>query len=183
MTETEIKLAVPDLKALKDRLRELGWRVCVKRQEEKNLVYDYPDQGLFQSGRLLRLRQVGKRGWMTVKGPPRKGTAHKVRDEYEIETKRIDVLSKMFEALGYVLLWRYEKFRAVYQCEGQKGLVCVDETPIGDFIELEGDAAWIDRMAKKLGFGPSDYITSSYRELFIEYQRRHPEIGQHMAFS
>ncbi len=182
MTETEIKLAVPDLKVLKGRLRELEWRVCVRRQEEKNLVYDYPNQGLFKSGRLLRLRQVGKRGWMTVKGPPREGTAHKVRDEYEIETKHIDVLSKMFETLGYALLWRYEKFRAVYQCEGQKGLVFVDETPIGNFIELEGNAAWIDRMAKKVGFRHSNYITASYRELFIEYQRQHPEIGPYMVF-
>jgi adenylate cyclase class 2 len=183
MTETEIKLAVADLNTFKKHLRELGWRVSVERQEEKNFVYDYPDQSLFKSGRLLRLRQAGERGWMTVKGPPRKGTAHKVRDEYEFETKDIDVLSKMFETLGYELHWRYDKWRAVYKCDGEPGLVFLDETPIGNFIELEGDAAWIDHMARKLGFGPSDYITSSYRELFIEYQRRHPEIGKHMVFS
>lgn len=182
MTETEIKLAIPDPEAFKDRLRQLGWRVRVRRQQEQNLVYDYPDQALFKSGRLLRLRQTGKRGWMTVKGPPRRGTAHKVRDEYEIETKRIDILAKMFETLGYELLWRYEKFRAVYKCDGEPGLVFVDETPIGNFVELEGDAAWIDRMAKKLGFSPSGYITLSYRELFVEYQRQHPEIGRYMVF-
>ncbi len=183
MTETEIKLAISDPKAFRNRLRLLGWSVCVRRQQERNFVYDYPDQSLFKSGRLLRLRQVGKRGWMTVKGPPRRGTVHKIRDEFEIETKQTDVLRRMLETLGYDLLWKYEKFRAVYQRQGEPGLIFVDETPIGNFVELEGDAVWIDRMAKKLGFRPSDYITASYRELFTEYQRRHPEIGKHMAFS
>jgi adenylate cyclase class 2 len=182
MIETEVKLAISDPAAFKDRLRKLGWRIAVRRQEEKNMVYDYPNQTLFKSSRLLRLRQVGKRGWMTVKGPPHKGTAHKVRDEYEIETHQIDILSKMLETLGYELLWRYEKFRAVYKSDAESGLVFVDETPIGNFVELEGEAGWIDRMARKLGFSPSDYITASYRELFAAYQRQHPEIGRHMVF-
>jgi adenylate cyclase class 2 len=45
----------------------------------------------------------------------------------------------------------------------------LDQTPIGDFLELEGAAQWIDRTARTLGFSPADYITVSYGRLYLEY--------------
>jgi len=45
--------------------------------------------------------------------------------------------------------------------------VMVDETPIGNFLEIEGDPAGIDAVAARLGFARSDYITDSYHRLFL----------------
>ena len=46
----------------------------------------------------------------------------------------------------------------------------LDETPIGPFLELEGPARWIDRMAKRLGFTEKDYVTASYGALWAAHQ-------------
>jgi len=47
----------------------------------------------------------------------------------------------------------------------------VDETPIGAYMELEGNARWIDRTARQLGFAPAHYITASYGSLYFEWCR------------
>jgi adenylate cyclase class 2 len=182
MIETEIKIRVADIEDVKRQLRKLGWRVSVRREIERNFVYDRPDDSLFASARLLRVRQMGKRGWLTVKGPPQKGVVHKVRPEYEIETADPTVLIKMVETLGFVLKWRYEKFRTTYRVVEESGKILLDETPIGNFIELEGSPDWIDATATKLGFDRSHYVKDSYRELFIKYQRTQPIPPKHMVF-
>ncbi len=46
----------------------------------------------------------------------------------------------------------------------------MDHTPIGDFIEIEGDAEGIDKAAAQLGYSKSDYITNNYMTLF---KRKH----------
>ena len=50
----------------------------------------------------------------------------------------------------------------------------LDETPIGDFLELEGERRAIDRSARLLGYGPADYIARSYGALYMEHRRIAP---------
>jgi hypothetical protein len=58
--------------------------------------------------------------------------------------------------------FRYEKYRSTYRLPGfSELLVELDETPIGDFLELEGECGAIDRCAVLLGFRPADYIVKS----------------------
>ena len=73
--------------------------------------------------------------------------------------------------LGYQPSFAYEKFRTTFRAAGEEGIVTLDETPIGDFLELEGPGSWIDQTAITLGFGSADYITSSYAALYDEYRR------------
>jgi adenylate cyclase, class 2 len=49
----------------------------------------------------------------------------------------------------------------------------LDETPVGNFLELEGTPRWIGRTAKLLGFSQADYITGSYGYLHMLYCREH----------
>jgi len=44
----------------------------------------------------------------------------------------------------------------------REGHCVVDETPIGNYAELEGSAEWIDRAAARLGIARAQYITLSY---------------------
>jgi adenylate cyclase class 2 len=46
-------------------------------------------------------------------------------------------------------------------------VVTVDETPVGWFLELEGEPAWIDRTAAELGFEEKQYLTESYGSLYL----------------
>jgi adenylate cyclase class 2 len=86
----------------------------------------------------------------------------------------------ILRALGYSPSFRYEKFRAEWT-DG-KGQVVVDETPIGDFCEIEGAARWIDATAKKLGVSQANYITKNYAGLFLEWKARTKSESEEMTF-
>ena len=53
--------------------------------------------------------------------------------------------------------------------DAHRATITVDETPIGNFLELEGPKSLIDEMAGKLGYKASDYIVKSYLALHQEY--------------
>ena len=182
MTETEIKLRLVSISTIRRRLRVLGWHVDQRRHHERNVVYDRSSPPWVSGGYLLRIREVGSRVWLTVKLPMQAGGPHKVREEYEVETRDRAALSSIVETMGFKPAWRYEKFRTTFRRHPREGKILLDETPVGDLLELEGPPTWIDRTAAKLGFSKNDYITLSYRSLFVEYRREHPEIGDDMVF-
>jgi adenylate cyclase class 2 len=166
--EVEIKLRVPDSAAARKMLRKAGFRVTKRRFHESDVVYDTPDGELRDSSRLLRIRQEGASSWvLTYKGPPKPGR-HKSREEIEVGLSDGKIFATVLERLGMKPSFRYEKYRTILRQPGGAGLAMVDETPIGDFLELEGEPGWIDRMAAELGFARSDYITASYARLFFE---------------
>jgi adenylate cyclase class 2 len=86
----------------------------------------------------------------------------------------------ILRALGYSPSFRYEKFRAEWT-DG-KGQVVVDETPIGNFCEIEGAPRWIDATAKKLGVSPAHYITTNYAGLFLDWKARTKSRAAEMTF-
>ena len=45
---------------------------------------------------------------------------------------------------------------------GGSVLAMRDETPFGEFLEIEGEAAEVSAVASTLGFEPSSYIRESY---------------------
>ena len=89
-------------------------------------------------------------------------------------------MDAILHALGYRPTFRYEKFRAEWS-DG-KGHVVVDETPIGNFGEIEGLPSWIDRTARALEIRTEDYITQTYAELFFAWKRRTKNPAQEMTF-
>ena len=58
----------------------------------------------------------------------------------------------------------------------------LDETPIGNFGEVEGPPRWIDRTAKSLGILPDQYITDTYAGLFFAWKRRTRSPASEMTF-
>jgi len=78
--------------------------------------------------------------------------------------------------------FRYEKYRTHFTRPGSAGVAMLDETPIGDFIELEGSPAWIDKTARELGFSAVDYVTASYARLYFEWKGSEPHAPAAMLF-
>ena len=74
----------------------------------------------------------------------------------------------------------FEKFRAEWK--GKEGHVVIDETPIGNFAEIEGPPEWIDSMARALGVDPKDYITETYGGLFAAWKKQTGNPAQEMTF-
>jgi len=179
MKEIEIKFRVADLRALARKLRAAGFRLATPRTHEMNTLYDLPGGVLRGRKELLRLRKYGSQWTLTHKS---KGKIARHSARVEIETgvadgKKMDLILR---ALGYSPSFRYEKFRAEWT-DG-KGQVVVDETPIGNFCEIEGAPRWIDATAKKLGVAAADYITRNYAGLFLEWKARTKSAAAEMTF-
>jgi adenylate cyclase class 2 len=182
--ETEIKLQLKDgAGPARLLLEQHGYRETVPRTLEVNQVFDFSDGALRESGRLLRLRLEKGRlenapseagaAILTYKGPVLSAGLHKSREELETTVADRGTLEKILERLGFVPSFRYEKYRTTFQASKEPGLVTLDETPIGLFLELEGPSYWIDRTALRLGFAPRDYVTASYAALYRAFRESH----------
>lgn len=166
-SEVEIKLPVADPAAMRRALLRLGLRTHTRRTIERNVVYDTSRGSLRAAGHLLRLRQYGRDVIVTYKGPQMPGR-HKVREEREVLVGDADAFHAILDRLGFRPAFYYEKYRTFFG-RPSANHAALDETPIGDFLELEGSPSWIDSTARRLGFQPSDYITASYGRLFLDY--------------
>jgi adenylate cyclase, class 2 len=177
--EIEIKFRVDDVRALNQRLRKSGFRLLTRRTHEINTLYDFPGQLLRKRGELLRLRKYGPEWVLTHKAKGKSGR-HKTRVETETKIADGAKMDAILRALGFAPTFRYEKFRAEWS-DG-KGHVVVDETPIGNFGEIEGPSRWIDRTAKFLQIPRSDYITATYSELFSQWKKQTGSPADEMTF-
>ncbi len=137
------------------------------------MLVDTADRRLLAAGTALRVRSDGGRAYLTYKGPLLPGPL-KARQEIETDAGSSDDLLAILAAVGFTPVFRYEKFREEYCAEG--AVVAVDETPIGVFVELEGDPAAIHALAARLGCGPADFVTASYRTLFTAADPRRPDM-------
>ncbi len=182
--EIEIKFRVASVRALARHLRAAGFRVMTRRTHEMNTLYDLPGELLRQRKELLRIRKYGSEYTLTHKSKGKVGR-HSSRQELQTELKSGEQMDAILRALGYSPSFRYEKFRAEWVDEKKhhrEGLVVVDETPIGNFCEIEGSPRWIDGTAKKLGVSPDEYIMKNYATLFAEWKRKTGSTAQEMTF-
>jgi adenylate cyclase class 2 len=196
--ETEIKFRVDDLAGLAQRLEAAGFRLQTPRAFESNVLYDTPDRRMRARTEILRIRGYAGRWTVTHKRLPdlrvpsdRSSSlgwdagpgedAHKHREETETEVADGEALAQIFLSLGLTAAFRYEKWRAEWT-DGE-GHCVVDETPIGNYAELEGPSKWIDSTAARLGIDPSQYITLSYGRLFDLWCEEHNSTAQDLTFA
>ena len=177
--EIEIKFCVHNIRALTRSLRAAGFQLATKRTHEMNTLYDLPGLPLGKRGEVLRLRKYGS-GWLLTHKA--KGTSRRHKSRVETETKVAEgaKMESILQALGFAPSFRYEKFRAEWS-DG-KGHVVVDETPVGNFGEIEGPERWIDQTARVLKIEPADYITKSYTELFSDWKKKSGSQATEMIF-
>jgi adenylate cyclase, class 2 len=185
--EIEIKIAVAEAPTARASLRGKGFRIHKSRVFEQNLVLDDEHGSVKARNLLLRLRTAGKVITCTFKGEEIPGR-HKRREEREFHPDDLDECLAVFRGIGFTPVYTYEKYRTEFQRlqndgKPDPGVVTLDETPIGVFLELEGPARWIDRTAKELGYGRNDYITASYSALYAEWCREYGIESKDMRFS
>jgi adenylate cyclase class 2 len=162
-TELEVKFYLSGRQKMEERLAGKA-ALRAPRVHEVNLRLDTPDHALLYTGRLLRLRQ-DTRSRLTYKGPGSEQGGARLRQELEFTVSDFDTTLHLFEALGYTIVLMYEKYRTTYEL-GEVEVV-VDETPIGDFLEIEGpDGKSIRQAANELGLDWEKRILDSYTMLF-----------------
>jgi adenylate cyclase, class 2 len=190
--ETEIKLRVDDLVAVIGKLNRLGARTN-GRVLEQNTLFDTPDADIHRSGRLLRLRiETGARSPLIAAGPDRAiltskrpapasaAAGYKQNLESEISVAAPRRWCGQMRAIGLAPAFRYEKFRTSFRLEQLH--LDLDETPVGTFLELEGDPRRIDRAASALGYSRRDYLRDTYWDLYAADCRRRGKIPRDMLF-
>jgi adenylate cyclase, class 2 len=193
--EIEVKLPVVDVRELVRRLRRIGARNH-GRVLEQNTVYDTQASDFRLRGRLVRLRietstNGKRRALMTSKAPapPERlgaaGSRYKERLEREVLVRDPIRADRLLRSLGLRPGFRYEKYRTSFRLEGRlPGLhLDLDETPLGVFLELEGRPVAIDRVARRLGFAPSDYIRGTYWDVNAAACRRKGRKPGNMLFA
>jgi adenylate cyclase class 2 len=160
MTEIEVKIRIDDPKAALARLLALGAVVSRARHLEENSLFDFAPPRLGTARRALRLRTAGRRAALTFKGEPAKSRSFKVREEHETGLRDPKAMRRILKALGLRETFSYRKHRTVLRTP--RLTVCIDETAVGNFLELEGERHEIVRFARALGYKRADFITRSY---------------------
>src|SRR5262249_44898532 len=149
---------VDEPQKLIERLQKLGFSQITGHTHEMNMLFDLPGGRLRRRGALLRVRQYGPKWTVTYKDRNTVGAArHKSRREIETVVQDGKALATILQNIGFQPSFAYEKFRSEWS-DGT-GHVVLDETPIGNFGEIEGPARWIDQIASRLGISKNQYIT------------------------
>lgn len=161
--EIEVKFLLRDYAALMQKISDLHLPCSQERIHEFNLRYDLPDGSLVAQKQVLRLRK-DTQARLTFKGPGIMQEEVLLRKEIEVEVSDFDTTKRLLEALGYQVVMMYEKFRANYLMDSL--VLSVDETPLGLFVELEGESPeQVHQAALRLGLDWDARINLSYSAL------------------
>ena len=184
--EIELKFPVTDLALLQSRLPSLGFRLVTPRTFEANTLLDTPSRALRGERQILRLRRYGDTWTLTHKrtdGHEDPSSRYKTRIETETTVEDGEALAEVFHQLGYDPAFRYEKFRTEWAAESDPAChLVLDETPIGNFAELEGPPAWIDKTLELLHVDPASCLTDSYGKLFLTWKERTNSPAENLTF-
>jgi adenylate cyclase class 2 len=191
--EIELKFPVPDPESLQKSLRKLGFHLDTPRTFEHNTLYDTPDRTLRARREVLRIRQYGELCTVTHKRQPDQQTPvdttrYKIRIETETIVAEGSALAEIFRQLGYTPTFIYEKFRTEWSHSvgadpAITAHLVIDETPIGNYAELEGPPDWIDETLTKLGIDPATCLTDSYGRLFLDWKQRTSSPAENLTFA
>lgn len=177
--ETEIKIPVADLEAVRQRLLESGGELEQPMAREKNVLLDTDRQTLKEAGEALRIRTWASRHRLTFKGPASYEGPVKIREELETSVGDAELLLALLGRLGFRPWIRYEKDRETWRF--RQSTVTLDHTPMGDFVEIEGPTETLQGLAETLGMDPNQALPESYVSLWQMYRLAH-ELGPDMVF-
>ncbi len=117
---------------------------------QKDQYFDSNNK-LKKTDQVLRLRD---NSILTYKGPSQKkqkmNQKMKIREEIEVMVDNGKYTAEILEKLGYTPTQKKEKYRESYIFH--LTCICIDETPLGNFLEIEGSKEGVLDVAKRLGF-------------------------------
>ena len=178
--EREIKLRFDDADEARAKILALGATPLHGRRLQEDALLDTDDELLRRQRSTLRVRSEGGKSLLTFKGPAWPGRI-KIREEQETVVADGVALLSILQSLGLHVWFRYEKYREEFSADDV--VFAVDETPVGVFVEIEGGENAIHAAARALDKRPSDYITDSYRFLFLQHRDANGLCGHDMVFA
>jgi adenylate cyclase class 2 len=178
--EREIKLKFDSAEQARERVLAVGATPLKGRRLQEDCLLDTERDELYRRRCVLRVRNEGGKSLLTFKGPVQPGPVHS-REEHETVVSDGDTLLTILQELGLHIWFRYEKYRQEFAAEDV--VIAIDETPVGVFVEIEGSEDRIHQFASLLGKTHDDYITDSYRTIFLQHRAAHGVTTSDMVFA
>jgi len=163
MIEIEVKIKINNLEDIKNRIVALDAALDKERHLEENRLYDFASEDLYRKNHALRVRKANRKTFLTFKGATQKSRRFKIREEYETEIKNAKELQKILKSLGLRPVFKYSKYRTVFRKKRLK--ICLDETTVGNYLELEGQQSEIVRFTEALCLSKRNFIKKDYIQL------------------
>lgn len=167
--ETEVKLYMPDLAAVQQKLEAAGAVLTAPRVYERNVRYDNKERTMTPHGMVIRLRE-DTRVRLTYKDDGTVLDGITSRFEAEVEVSDFATMETILNKLGYTPYLTYEKYRTTYELDGTE--VVLDEMPYGNFVEIEGDRDAIGRVIDVLEVKDARRYEGSYSTLFERVRQK-----------
>jgi adenylate cyclase, class 2 len=161
--EIEVKLRIPSVGVMRPRLLRGGFNQVQPEAVETSQLWDRSGE-LQGQGSALRVRQYGGRCLLTWKGPRVADPHLKIRPEVETEVADPAAMEAILRALGYSPALTIIKTRSVWARGDLEA--CLDQTPYGSFLELEGEPEAIRLAMAQLGLGQAQIEPRSYAALY-----------------
>ncbi|MBW1846825.1 MAG: class IV adenylate cyclase [Deltaproteobacteria bacterium] len=161
--EIEVKFYLDDIKPIQNYLVDLG-AVHKGRFFESNIRFEDKNNKLLKNQSLLRLRKDAKTTLTYKSKPPFENNEFKIHQELEVEVNDFEKMNLILESLGFHQEQIYEKWRETFII--QKTIVCIDQMPFGDFLEIEGEMKDIKDLADTMALDWEKRILLNYIELF-----------------
>lgn len=171
--ETEVKIHVPDIELIEQRLQDRGANLIHERVYERNVRYDLQDNSLTRRGVVVRLREDASVK-LTYKEPGIIQRGIITREELEVEVSDFDVMEAILSKFGYTPAMFYEKYRTTYEYHDAE--IVLDILPFGNFVEVEGNQEDIEWVLEQIGLQDAERRENSYAKLF-DYVKHHLELN------
>lgn len=170
MKEIEVKLPVKEFKEVKKLLKRLKAKRKFKETLEKNILFDHKSLRLKRKDWVLRLRHFCNKNLLTLKTKTKGKKGFKVREEINLYFEDFEKMKKILKKLGFFEVFYYEKFREEYEMEGLN--ISLDRTPVGNYVEIEGDYKKIEDFLEKIGAGINQTLSLSYYQIFRFFNKK-----------
>lgn len=175
-TEIEIKLAVDraDIQSLIGRIEiffSVRKRPSFHQVTRQFFCDDWTTQSVFPR---IRNEEDG-RTTLTIKVKTKEHKGFFSRIEHEAEIIDADEIARMMPYFGFTKEAKWEKRRHIFTgtSDDNGPYFFLDETPIGWFLEIEGEDAAIENAVDRLSLQHAPRITKSYLGLWEDYKIRH----------
>lgn len=173
MKEIEVKVLNINKKNVLEKLKALDAKL-IKKEFQKNIIFDYEDNRLFNSGGYIRIRELenllnNKKSIIITFKELISKDKFKISDEIEFEVLNIDNATKFLNKLGLKIFRIDEKFRESYKLDF--GLVEIDTwAGVPTYIEVEANSEkLVEKILNLLGYNLSDSTSMSLKEVIKFY--------------
>ncbi len=170
MKEIEVKILEIDVNKVRDKLSQMGAEKTYDG-EIYTAFLEHPDGKFREKGNTLRIRKIGNRVELCLKGAQEQ-SSFKIREETEVIVSSFEGAIKLFQSLGFRISQETGKRRESYRIGSTK--FDIDAYPdIPTFLEIEAPTEKeILRAMEKLGYRREEANNWSYGELKDYYQKK-----------